>query len=128
MEINFFDNPEETPKMREEVRFNDLGIHIYEDGRRVAVGFDITPFIEKPSIMVYVVNGMGQEVATLSVIDALKPNFSLVMHLRDKEISNPYTARAILYYSEKEPNTDEKTRTIVDEASKEFMIEDRPGI
>ncbi len=98
MRINFFDDPLETPRAREEVRFNKLGLYVHEGGRRIAVGFDITPFLEKPSIEVRVVNEQGESAGLLNVIHTHERNFSLTMHLRDKEPTAVYHITAVLYY------------------------------
>lgn len=98
MRVQFYDNLDGGPRSREEVRFNEVGLHVYEDGRRVAVGFDLTPFIERPSIEVRVKNADGEEAASLSVIEAMQPNFHLTLHLRDDERKDPYEVEAILYY------------------------------
>jgi hypothetical protein len=71
---------------------------VYEDGQRVAIGFDITPFAERPSILVQVWNADGKEAASLSVIEAMQPNFNLTLHLRDDARKDPYEVEAILYY------------------------------
>ena len=47
--INFYDEPPESSRSPEDVRLKSLGLYVHEDGRRVAVGFDITPFQERPS-------------------------------------------------------------------------------
>jgi hypothetical protein len=98
MRIHFYDDPGGGPKAREEVRFNRLGLYMYPQKRQVAVGFDITPFLEKPSIEVTLTNEMGERAATLTVIEAMQPNFSLIMHLRDQVPSQRYQVEAILYY------------------------------
>ena len=98
MRVNFFDDPLQSPRPREDVRINQLGLHVFPDGRRVAIGFDITPFLERPSIDVTVTNAVGEEAAALTVIEAYETNFSLTMHLRDKEPAQTYTVQAELYY------------------------------
>jgi hypothetical protein len=115
MEIQFFDDPESGPRAREEVRFNQLGLYVYEDGRKVAVGFDITPFRERPSIEVRVTNERGQEAGSLSIIETLDSNFSLTMHLRDNEPSRLYRIEAALYYASME-----RDRMVVDKISRQF--------
>jgi len=99
MQIQFFDNPLETPKSREDVRLNDLGLYAYPDGRRVAVGFNLTPFLEKPCIEVRVVNERGDAAGWLNVIETIETNFSLTMHLRDKEPTQRYEVTAVVYYA-----------------------------
>ena len=59
MRIQFYDDLEGGAKSREEVRLNELGLYVYEDGRRVAIGFSLTPFLERPSLLVRVANANG---------------------------------------------------------------------
>lgn len=99
MEIQFFDNSFETPKSREDVRLKQLGLFLYDDLRRVAVGFDITPFLEPPSIQVTITNPHGEEVSSLHVIETVDRNFHLTMHLRDKEPAETYEVKAVIYYA-----------------------------
>lgn len=100
MEIKFFEDPEEIPQPREKVRFNQLGVFVHEDRRRVTIGFDITPFLERPSIEVNIWNDKAQLASSLSVIEAIETKFSLVMHLRDKNPGMDYSIEAELYYPE----------------------------
>ena len=98
MQIDFFDDPQKTPRSRTEVRINQLGLFIYPDGRRLAVGFDITPFLERPSIEVNIYNSRGESAGSLNVIETLETNFNLTMHLRDRAPTELYTIEAELYY------------------------------
>jgi hypothetical protein len=99
MDIKFFDDPLEPPRPREDVRFRQIGLYFYPDLRRFAFGVELTPFTERPSIEVLIVNGDGQPAGSLNVIETMTPNFTLTMHLRDRETVNPYELTAILYYS-----------------------------
>lgn len=102
MKVHFFDQPERGLLPREDVRFNDLGLFMYEDRRRVAVGFDITPFRERPNLAVILRNEAGKEVGSLDVIEAMTANFHLTMHIRDGGESDKYDVEAILYYTNPE--------------------------
>lgn len=113
MRIHFYDDPEGGPKAKDAVRFNRLGLYMYPEKRQVAVGFDITPFFEKPSIEVTITNEAGERAASLTVIEAMQPNFSLIMHLRDQVPSDTYQVEATLYYSSVEDG-----RQIVDQIEK----------
>ena len=97
--IKFFDSPLEMPRAREDVKFNAVGFFVYEDRRRVAVGFDITRFLEGPSIEVTITNDNGEAAGSLTVIETADPNFSLTMHLRDKNPTDLYHVKATLYYA-----------------------------
>lgn len=97
--IQFFDSSFEMPKAREDVKFNQIGLFVYEDRRRVAVGFDITRFLEGPSIEVTITNDNGEPAGSLTVIETASANFSLTMHLRDKNPTDLYHVKAMLYYA-----------------------------
>lgn len=99
MEIKFFEDPLEGPQSREDVRIEKLGLYLYDDLRRVQVGFAITPFRERPSLQVSITNPHGDEVSSLHVIETLESNFSLTMHLRDAEPSETYQVEVTLYYA-----------------------------
>ena len=99
MNIEFFDDSSALPKAREDVRFNQLALYLHPSGlRRVAVGFDITPFRERPSIEIEVRNARGEWAGSLTVIETLDANFHLTLHLRDREPTTHYQLKAILYY------------------------------
>jgi hypothetical protein len=115
MRVQFYDDPVGGVNSRDKVRFNQLGLFIYEDGRRIAVGFDITPFAERPSIEVLVTNKDGVEAASLTVIEAIENRFNLTMHLRDSQPSSPYKIEAILYYQ-----LPDSERVIVDKIVRNF--------
>lgn len=121
MRVQFYDNLDGGPRSREQVRFNKLGLYMYEDGQRVAIGFDITPFMERPSILVRVRNANGEEAASLSVIEAMQPNFNLTLHLRDGDRRDPYEVEAILYYVD-----DEGDRQVCDRHTRSFKTS-KPG-
>jgi hypothetical protein len=99
MKVQFFDDPTRGPVRKEDVRFNRLGLYMYDDGQRVAIGFDVTPFRERPNIEVSLRNEEGKEAASLNVIEAIKSNFNLTMHIRDNSASSQYEVEAILYYT-----------------------------
>ena len=115
MRIEFYDDPLKGPRSREDVRFNQLGLYVYDDRRRIAVGFDITPFLERPSVEVTITNAAGEVAANLTVIETMQPNFNLTMHLRDKNPADPYQIEAILFYQ-----ATDGERKLVDNMTKTF--------
>jgi hypothetical protein len=112
MHVQFYDGLDGGPKSRKEVRLNELGLYVYEDGRRVAVGFNLTPFLERPSLLVTITNAEGNEAASLSVIEAMEPNFNLTVHLRDGANLDPYQVEAIVYYVSEEGKREISDRVI----------------
>lgn len=128
MRIHFYDDPDGGIKANDDVRFNRLGLYMYPEKRQVAVGFDITPFFEKPSIAVTITNNSGERAASLNVIEAMQPNFSLIMHLRDQVPTDTYQVEAILYYQSVDNSESlaingasiERERQIVDRIKKDL--------
>lgn len=121
MQINFFDDPLLTPRVREKVQVNQIGLFVYPDKRRVAVGLNLTPFLERPSLELNIRNEIGQIAATLSVIEANEPNFSLTMHLRETTPAAQYHLECIVYYAK---SGEEKI--VVDKQNATFTIS-QPG-
>ena len=121
MRINFFDDPLEMPRPREEVRLKQLGFFVYPEGRRVAVGFELTPFLEKPSIELAITNALGDPAGRLTVIEALETSFSLTIHLRDKTPTERYDVLALVYYG-----APGEPRQVVHELTRSFDAS-RPG-
>lgn len=103
IDIDFFDDPEATPHAREDVRFKRLKLLVRPpDGRRIGVNFEITPFIERPSIEVTAVNARSEPAGTLTVVQTMQANFGLTLHLRDREPTAVYRLTATLYYASPE--------------------------
>jgi hypothetical protein len=109
MNITFFDDPQEAPRPREDVRIKMIGLFVYPEARRMAFTLELTPFIERPCIDVQLQNGLGQPAGSLSVIETLNPVFNLTLHLRDQQTVDPYQLTAKIYYM-----TPDTERTDVD--------------
>jgi hypothetical protein len=120
--ISFFEDDFGSGKERGEIRLKNLGVFVYDDGRRVAVGFELTPFRERPSLEVRATNARGEEAGSMSVIEALSPNFSLTLHLRDREPTDTYELEAIVYYRDEE----NEGRVVVDRKRATFDVR-QPG-
>jgi hypothetical protein len=104
MQIEFFHDPLQQPKAREDVRINQIGIFVHDDARRISFGLELTPFLERPSIQVSITNRKGKPAGALTVIETMTPNFSLIIHLRDDVETDPYELTAEIYYAT--PETD----------------------
>ena len=98
MRIDLFEDPLDGPREPGDVRINRVGIFVYEDRRRIAVGFNLTPFRHRPSVAVTVHNAHGEPAGSLDIIEAIQPNFTLTVHLRDRRPTDTYSARVRVYY------------------------------
>lgn len=117
MRIQFFDDLVHDLKPRDKVRFNRIGLYVYEDRRRVAVGFDITPFAEEPSIYVVIFNDDGEVVTSLNIVNANQTQFTVTMHLRAEPSSHDHQVEAVLYYL-----GEEGERIVVDKIERELDL------
>ena len=114
-DIPLYDESEEVPvpRARHEVRFTSVSVKPYTDGRRMKLNFRLTPFQERPSIDMAVTNSDGQEVAALSLIEAMDTEFDFTVHLRGPEPRGSHTLKLTLFYLENdEPGA---ARQVVDE-------------
>jgi hypothetical protein len=121
MKIQFYEDPIRERRPREEVRFNRLGIFMYEDNRRFVVGFDLTPFIERPSLQVCVTDESGRELTSLTIIEAIQTNFNLTMHLPEHGNNTLFDVSALLYY-----RTTASEKLVVDQITKK-IDSNKPG-
>jgi len=98
MHIELFDDPSQMFKEPAEVRIKSVEIQPYPDGRRILARFSITPFRQRPSLEVKVLNNASVLAAMLNVIDAMSPEFEVTLHLRDGQPSGEYTLNVDLFY------------------------------
>ena len=111
--IQFFDHTSNNkPVLREDVRLRDLRWELSPEKRRIALELELTPFIERPSIEIYIANGRGEKAGSLTIIETLDYQLSVVVHLRDKEPTDPYTIHAAVYYTSLEQGKRQIVHTI----------------
>jgi hypothetical protein len=119
-DIPLYDESEEVPvpRPRAEVRFAGIAVKPYPDGRRMKLHFDLTPFLERPSVEMTVTNLAGNEVASLHLIEAMDTGFDFTVHLRGPAPAGDHLLRMVLFY----PESDEPgaARQVVDEQTVAF--------
>jgi hypothetical protein len=114
-----------APRPRAEVRFTQAAVRPYPDGRRMKLNFGLTPFEERPSVEMSVTNALGQEVAALSLIEAMDTTFDFTVHLRGPEPRGEHTLHLTLFYrASDEP---EAERQVVDERTVSFEPQMEPS-
>ncbi len=94
----FFQDPSVIPLPPEEVRILRFKATPWPDGRRVHIDLEITPFQKRPSGELVIHNAAGEEVASMTIVEAITPRMEFTMHLKGKETSGVYTASATIYY------------------------------
>lgn len=102
MDIQFLE-PGEAPLPPDEVAFREFEVTPLADGRRVRLNMRITPFQQRPTIEIEILDPTQRQVALSSVVEATEVRMSLTMHLRRQATSGRYAAKARLFYPPGEP-------------------------
>ena len=123
-DIPLFDENEDAPipRAREEVRFGEVGLKPYGDGRRVKLNFTLTPFVERPSVDIAVTNTLGHEVASMSLIEAMDTEFEFTIHLRGPQPKGEHTLHLTIFYP-KNDDAPTEDRQVVDARLQTFVVE-----
>jgi hypothetical protein len=107
MDINIFNDPNKVPQPREKVRIEELFAEPYPDGFRVRVSVKLTPFRERPNMLLILRQADGTLINELNIIETMHYDSEYVIHIRRK--SNPagdYVLEAELFYETRQPPQD----------------------
>lgn len=106
MEIPLFDMGG-TPQPREKVKIESVQAVPYPDRFRVWVELKVTPFQERPNLILTLHDDADRMVAELNVIETMHANMEFTMHLRG--VDDPAGAYALsveLFYETRNPPHD----------------------
>ena len=122
-DIPLYDENEDipTPVARDEMRFENVSVLPYADGRRVKLKFSFPPFLDRPSVEATVTNLLGQPVASVSLIEAMDQEFEFTLHLRGPQPQGEHTLRLILFYPDRD-DAPTDARQIVNEQTIRFEV------
>lgn len=115
--FNFQPFPPEDALPPEKVRFTELRVEPWPDGRRVRVHVGITPFQQRPYLNARLLNAEEQEIASATVVETMENKLVFTMHIRGKQINGQFTLLASLSYPE---------LGTVDEGRVDFETEELP--
>ena len=107
MEINLFNDSNLVPQPKRKVKIEQLRATPYPDGFRVKVNLKLTPFQERPNLLITARRSDGLLVSDLDVIATMHFDNEFTMHIRG--LDNPlgdYRLRAELYYESRNPAQD----------------------
>lgn len=107
MDINFHD-PSDIPLPAKEVRIRKLRVEPLPDQKRVRIFLEITPFQQKPNCEIKIFSDSGDEVASLSIIEAIDYKMQFTVHLKDQVPGGSYTASLDVYYFEADEDTQDR--------------------
>lgn len=115
MDSPFFDNEQDEeygPQPREQVRIEKLETVVYPDRFRVFVHLEVTPFLERPNLLLTARAADGRIAAELSIIETMHHDMEFTMHLRGaQEPAGEYTLSADLFYETRNPPHDRRSVT-----------------
>jgi hypothetical protein len=109
MEIHLFDNGDRVPQPRANVKIEDLNVVPYPDRFRVFVEVKVTPFQERPNLLLVAHDEDDRIVGELNVIETMHANMEFTLHIRNrKEPAGTYTLTVELFYDTRNPPQDRR--------------------
>lgn len=111
MEIPLFDS-DKAPQSRDKIRIEDLRATPYPDRVRVFLEIKVTPFRERPNLVVVMRDASEKIVSELNIIETMHADMEFTLHLRGvTEPAGQYTITADLFYENRNPPQDVRTVT-----------------
>lgn len=108
MDIQFFNGSHHDPQPREKVKIEDVRIAPYPEGTRIHVEVDVTPFRERPNLLLAIHDENDQLVAELNIIETMHFNMEFTMHLRGvADPAGAYSLTVELFYENRQPPQDQ---------------------
>lgn len=82
----------------EETKILSLAAEPYQDGRRVRVNIEMSPFEKRPNLEFTLTDSENMEISSVSFVEAMAWKLEFTMHLRRKPADGPLDLTARLYY------------------------------
>lgn len=93
-----------SPRPPDEVEIETIEIVVYPDRRRVFLHLVVTPFTERPNMLIVVRDTTGRIAAELSVIETMHHDMEFTLHLRiPGDTAGDYTLSVELFYETRNP-------------------------
>jgi hypothetical protein len=109
MNIEFVD-PNQVPQPKHKIRIIGLQAIPYPDRRRVWVEVKVTPFQERPNLLLVVYNQDGFIINELSVIETMHANMEFTIHIRTpSDPAGEYELVVELFYETRNPTQDRQS-------------------
>ena len=108
----FFFSGDEILQPRDQVKIEALQITPYPDRFRVHVHIRVTPFQERPNLLLVAHDEQDRVVSELNIIETMHHDMEFTMHLRGvDEPAGVYTLTADLFYETRKPPQDRRLET-----------------
>jgi len=93
-------HPTEGAKEPADVRFLDLHIEPWEDNQRIRVHMRLTPFQKPPNLEAVLLDSMGGEVASVTIIENIDFDLVFTLHIRRVNAAGPFQLIGKILYEE----------------------------
>ena len=114
MNINLFDDSSKVPQPRTAVRIEHFAAHVHPDRYRVRAEVNVTPFQERPNLILALVDSQDSVVHEMNVIGMMQPQMEFTFHIRGKEDpAGEYRLEVELFYETRNPPQDRRTLTVI---------------
>jgi len=111
MDIPLFPS-DKIPKPKDEIRIEELVITPYPDRFRVHIHIQVTPFQERPNLLIVAHNEEDRIVSELNVIETMHYDMEFTLHIRNvQDPAGLYTLTADLFYETRNPPQDRRIET-----------------
>jgi hypothetical protein len=113
MDIPIF--PTSTPpKPKSEIRIEQLEVTPYPDRWRIHIHLVVTPFLERPNLLLVAHDENDRIVSELNVIETMHHDMEFTLHLRGmNDPAGIYTLTADLFYDTRNPPQDRRIETFI---------------
>jgi hypothetical protein len=93
-------HPPEDARQPAEVRFQEVKVEPWPDGKRIRVHVTLTPFVDRPDLSVVVRDLFGEEVCSAEIIQTMDDRMVFTLHLRGDSSINNYTLHIKVSYED----------------------------
>lgn len=111
MEIPIF--PSDRPlQPRDQIRIEEITITPYRDRFRVHIHIKVTPFQERPNLLLIARDEQQRIVSELNIIETMHHDMEFTLHIRNvDDPAGQYTLQADLFYETRSPPQDRRVET-----------------
>jgi hypothetical protein len=82
----------------DEVRFVEVHVEPWPDGRRLRVHITLTPFTTPPNLQATLLNEQDEEIASANIIETVVERLVFTMHIPAQAVGSQYKLAADLMY------------------------------
>jgi hypothetical protein len=106
-DINIFDDPNQVPQPKDQIKIETVEAQAYPDRFRVYIHIVVTAFQERPNLLAVIRDADGNAIDELNVIATMHADMEFTRHLRGMDDpAGDYTLDVELFYETRNPPQD----------------------